>query len=218
MIAAAAPRRLMPLLALLSALLLGAGRDGTLLVHSLTEGATIHVDGREAGQTPMHHPLALSPGEHTLRVSKPGHADYIDTFRIEGGGETVLQIDLIAVSAALTVLARPRGAEVIVDGKLLGEAPWSGDVEPGRRRVVIRAPGHTPWRRTLRVELGEQYPIDVVLLPAEEPVAGPWYHEPWVWIGAGAVVTTAVVAGVLLSADDEPVADPDLVLTIEPIR
>lgn len=211
-------RRLTPLIGLMSVLLLGAVRDGTLQVLSLTEGATIHVDGREAGETPMHLPLALPPGEHTLRVSKPGHADYIDTFTINGGKETLLQIDLIAVAAALKVSARPRGAEVIVDGKLLGEAPWSGDVQAGRRRVVIRAPGHEPWRRTLRVELGEEYPIDVVLLPAAAPVEEPWYTEPWIWIGAGALVTTAVVAGVLLSSEEAPVSDPDLVLTIEPIR
>lgn len=206
------------LLFLLSALLCGAKADGTLLVYSLTEGATIHVDGRVAGETPMHMPLALAPGEHTLRVSKPGHADYIDTFAVKSGQETLLQIDLIAVAGALSVVARPRGAEVIVDGKLLGEAPWSGDVQPGRRRVVIRAPGHTPWRRTVRIELGQRYPIDVVLLPAEAAETTPWYEEPWVWVGAGAVVTAAVVTGVLLAADDEPVAEPDLVLTIEPVR
>lgn len=210
-------RRLLPLVCL-SALLCGAKADGTLLVYSLTEGATIHVDGRVAGETPMNLPLALAPGEHTLRVSKPGHADYIDTFRVESGQETLLQIDLIAVAGALSVVARPPGAEVIVDGKLLGEAPWSGDVEPGRRRVVIRAPGHEPWRRTLRVELGRAYPIDVVLLPAAAPVESPWYEEPWVWVGAGALATAAIVTGIVLSADDEPVAEPDLVLTIEPVR
>lgn len=207
-------------LGLLALLLAGNSPDGTLRVRSLTEGATIHVDGRPAGETPMRLPLALPPGPHTLRVSKPGHADYIDTFEVRAGRETVLEIDLIAVAGALDVHARPRGAQVIVDGKLLGEAPWRGDVEAGRRRVVIRAPGHQPWRRTLRVELGEVYPIDVVLVPAEasedEPTA--WYAEPWLWVGAGAVVATAVVVAVVLGAEDEPAADPDLVLSIEPVR
>ncbi len=214
---AGAARRLLPLV-MLATLLCGARRDGTLQVYSLTEGATIHVDGQLAGETPMHMPLALPAGEHTLRVSKPGHADYIDTFTVKPGEETLLQIDLIAVAGALSVIARPPGAEVIVDGKLLGEAPWSGDVEPGRRRIVIRAPGHEPWRRTLRIELGQAYPVDVVLLPAVEVEPTPWYREPWVWIGAGAVATAAVVTGIVLSADDEPVSEPDLVLTIEPIR
>jgi len=213
-----ARRLAVPLLMVLSLVCLGATRDGTLQIHSLTRDAQIHVDGQRAGETPMMHPLALAPGQHTLRVSKPGHADYIDTFTVRSGKLTELNIDLIAMSSALRVDARPAGAEVIIDGKVVGVAPWSGDVEPGRRMVVIRAPGHDPWRRIVRAELGEQYPVDVVLVPAAVSDGEPWYLEPWVWVGAGAVVTAAVVTGVVLAADDEPIADPDLVLTIEPVR
>lgn len=209
------------LITALTPALLGArrGPDGTLIVRSLTTGATLHVDGRLVGTLPMPLPLALSPGPHTLRVGKPGHADYIDTFTIRAGRETLLEIDLLAMSAALAVTTRPAAARVFIDGRYVGEAPWSGDVEPGTRLVEIRADGHEPWRQALALELGEEQPIDVALRPAEAVTAehAPWYREPLVWVGVGVAVTAGVVAAVLVSADD-PAPRPDATVSIETVR
>lgn len=220
-----APRGHAPRLAILATLavaLLGARRapDGTLVIRSLTEGATIHVDGRPAGTLPMPLPLALSPGEHTVRVAKPGHADYIDTFTIRPGRETLLEIDLLAMSGALAVSTRPRGAGVYIDGRYVGDAPWRGDAEAGARIVEVRAPGHAPWRQVLELPLGEEQVIDVQLAPAASaaaPADDAWYAEPLVWIGVGAALTAGVVAVVLVTADDER-PRPDASLVIETVR
>lgn len=208
-------------LATLAVALLGARRaaDGTLVIRSLTVGAAIYVDGRPAGTLPMPLPLALSPGQHTVRVAKAGHADYIDTFTIRPGRETLLEIDLLAMSGALAVSARPPGAGVYIDGRYVGDAPWRGDVEAGARIVEVRAPGHAPWRQVLDLPLGEEQVIDVQLAPAAAaaPPDDPWYAEPLVWIGVGAAVTAGVVAVVLVTADD-PAPRPDASVVIETVR
>lgn len=216
------PRAVLALAALVFAsALMGARRgDGTLMIRSLTAGAEVRVDGRSIATLPMRLPLALPPGEHTLKVTKPGHAPYIDTFVIKRGRDTVLDVDLIAVSAVLAVRADPAGTQVIVDGRVMGAAPWTGDVKPGNRRVELRAEGHATWSRIVRAELGQVHPIDVSLIPsAADPAGGdPWYAEPWVWAGAGAAVAVAVIAAAVVVAQPEPRADPDITLTIEVIQ
>lgn len=219
------PRAALALAALAFAVvLLGARKgDGTLLIRSLTDGAEVHVDGRMISTLPMRLPLALPPGKHTLKVIKPGHAPYIDTFTIKRGRDTVLDVDLIAVSAVLTVRADPPGTQVIVDGRVMGVAPWTGDVEAGNRRVELRASGHSTWSRIVRAELGQVQTVDISLVAhaaggddADE--GDPWYAEPWVWAGAGVVVTAAVVTTLVVVARPEARPDPDIVLTIEPVR
>ncbi|MCA9541207.1 MAG: PEGA domain-containing protein [Myxococcales bacterium] len=225
------PRRLAFLLSLIGLLVLSdaalarRGRSRrkpkptTVLVSSLTEGAEIQIDGVPVATVPMHDPLTLPPGEHTVRVSRPGYADYLDSFRLKVGEAAVLNIDLLAVAGVLVVRADPPGAEVVVDGKIVGTAPFRGDMEPGPRAVILRAPGRTAWRRLMRVEAGQSYNIDVVLLPEAPPPDPSWYENPWVWggVAAAAVVVAAVVIGVSASGE-EALPAPDYQLTIEPVR
>ncbi|MCB9544851.1 MAG: PEGA domain-containing protein [Myxococcales bacterium] len=212
-------------LVLLCVALTGArkrSRDGTLQVQSTTIGATIVVDGEAIGEVPMDAPLTLKPGSHTIKVQKPGHADYIDTFKIAARKATVLEIDLLPVAGVLRFESTPTGAAVIVDGRQLGETPYQGELPPGKRVVELRLTGYTVYRREFAVRAGETYPLaaDLVPLPVipDDELVTPWYGHWWVWAGAAAVVG-GITAAVLLSDDgrDAP-PNPPFLLDIDPIR
>lgn len=194
-------------------------RSGTVIVQSSTVGADIFIDGQPVAKVPMKLPMALRAGKHTIKVSRQGYADYLDTFRIRSGRDVRLEIDLLPVSGVLRVAARPP-ADVVVDGRRVGETPYLGEVEPGSRVVEVRAPDHAVHRETLQVAAGELYPLEVQLvpLPPQVPAAPtPWYGHWWVWAGAAAVAG-GVTAAIVMSQPDGPPADPDHILNLEPTR
>ncbi len=195
-------------------------RTGTVIVRSATVGAVVYIDGQEVGTIPMKFPMALRAGKHTVKVSRQGHADYLDTFRIRAGRDVVLEIDLLAVSGILRVAARPP-AEVVVDGRRVGQTPYLGELEPGRRMVEVRAPDYTVHSEEIVVAAGELYPLEVQLVPLPvvvPPAPTPWFGHWWVWAGAAVIVAGGVTAAVTLSDTDGPPPDPDHILTIEPQR
>ncbi len=193
------------------------GGSGTVIVQSTTAGAQIFIDGKAVAEVPMKLPLALRAGEHTIRVTKPGYADYLDTFRVRRRKDEVLAIDLLAVAGVLRIDANPQG-QVVVDGRQIGETPFEGELEPGERKVEVRSPGRSVFKKTLKIVAGEVFVLEVTLvpLPPREPaVATPWYGEWWVWAGAAAVVAVGVTSAVVLSADEGPPPEPDHIADIE---
>lgn len=220
------PRFSLLLLPLLAICLAGAGkkeksRTGTVLVRSATTGASIYIDQQLIGEVPMAVPLALRSGRHTIKVSHPGYADFLDTFEIKAGRDEVLEIDLVAVAGVLQVDGGPAGATVIVDGRQVGEVPYRGELKPGERLVELRAPGHSADRRKMQVTAGETYQLSVALVPLPPPPVPeptPWYGRWWVWAGAAAVVAAGVTTALVLSDGDAPPRDPAHIVPVELIR
>ena len=67
----------------------------------------------------------------------------------------------------LRIDSTPSGARVLVDGIEVGQTPWSGDVEPGRRQVDLELPGHQTYSRVVITELGGKFRVFGSLLPGE---------------------------------------------------
>lgn len=67
----------------------------------------------------------------------------------------------------LHIDAGPPGAEVRVDGELVGTAPLRGPVfvEPGSHRVEVKAEYHVSADRAVTVQRGAEARLDVALLP-----------------------------------------------------
>lgn len=61
------------------------------------------------------------------------------------------------IPGALQVLSRPEGAQVFVDGALVGRTPLViASVQAGSHDVRIELPGHRRWATSVRVEPGER--------------------------------------------------------------
>src|SRR5262245_20335178 len=75
---------------------------GGLQIESATAGAEVFIDGERVGTIPLGAPLTtLTPGEHTIKVVKPGFAPYIDVFKIERKRPTRLDVELVPVAGVL---------------------------------------------------------------------------------------------------------------------
>lgn len=104
---------------------------------------------------------------------------------------------------ALAIVVNVDGAEVFVDGKSIGRAPFATDVfvEPGARVIEARAVGHAATRQDIEATRGSFQSLALVLrpLPAQRVVKGPGPMVPYVPPEApkknlGLIVTGAAVS------------------------
>ena len=66
---------------------------GSLNIESTPDFATIYIDGKEMGKTPKSIPQILI-GQHELKLTKEGYADYIETIRIKKGEQNTIKAGL----------------------------------------------------------------------------------------------------------------------------
>ncbi|TBH20773.1 PEGA domain-containing protein [Thermus thermamylovorans] len=140
-------------------------RTGTLLLESIPSGAEVYLDGALRGRTPLR--LSLEEGTYRVELRAPGHEPYGAAVRVEGGRETRLSASLRPLrTGELFLEARPAGAEVYVDGRLVGRAPLRVSLEAGLREVRVLAPGFAEYRAQVEVRPGESLRLFVELVPA----------------------------------------------------
>jgi hypothetical protein len=121
---------------------LPAASRTTLSVSANVAGADVRVDGRMLGRTPLSE-APVSPGGHTIGVTKEGYAPYQKKIHIEKGRSMILYVDLDESRPSkgrLFVETVPAGAMV----KVMNIAPvfYQGMVlKPGRYLLAVSAPG-----------------------------------------------------------------------------
>lgn len=139
-------------------------RTGTLLLESTPSGAEVYLEGRLQGRTPLR--LTLEEGTYRVELRLPGYEPYGATVRVERGRETSLAASLRPLrTGELFLEARPEGAEVLVDGRLVGRAPLRLSLEAGLHEVRVQAPGYAEYRAQVEVRPGESVRLFVELIP-----------------------------------------------------
>ena len=100
----------------------------------------------------------------------------------------------------IKITSEPSGAQVEVDGRLLGETPYQRDSFVGAREVVVSKPGFAAHRATANVEDGQTAELTVPLV-ADAKVAprrsSAVRIAKWTLLGAGAAT---LIGGVALLA------------------
>lgn len=123
--------------------------DGVVRITSTPPGATVSIDGRDRGTTPLTLD-DLEPGRYGYRVSMSGYRSYSGAFTLR------------EVLGSILVTTIPVGAEIVFDGDPVGVAGDSGlvidEVRLGAHTVVARLDDYDDEVRT-------------VLLSRDEPMA-----------------------------------------------
>jgi len=152
---------------------------GRLLVRSTPADATVFVDGRARGPTPVA--IANLPlGTHFVRIARDGYAVENRRIFITAGQPTEsLEVTLERLGAAssdgsitriptprtpatigtvmgtLDVESRPAGAKVFIDGRLVGTTPVAMvEVASGEHAIRLEHEGYQRWASTIRVVSG----------------------------------------------------------------
>ena len=188
---------------------------GKLEINSMTEGATIQIDGKVVGTLPLKKPLRLRTGKHTLKLTKRGYTEYLDVVTIKRRKTTSEDIDLMPFAGILIITSTAADAQVFVDGKFVGTTPLEKEVLAGEHAIKVRKPGHYDYIKTVKSVAGNvtRLRIDLKLMPvgatAYRPPPPPppkWFEKWYVWAGAAgtvAAVTLAIVIPVIITSKDE---------------
>lgn len=88
------------------------GRIGLVRVEAYAlgapvEGATVSVDDVTRGTLPLAEPLRVSAGEHVVGVSAEGHETARERFRIAGGEDRTLRVELVRVATPIGPVTPP---------------------------------------------------------------------------------------------------------------
>ncbi|MBL8717821.1 MAG: PEGA domain-containing protein [Myxococcales bacterium] len=120
------------------------GLTGTIEIESNVTGATVVIDGKERGKTPLAAPVIVSAGTRIVRVSKEGYVPFEAKPIIAGKGAIKVQANLEALARSGRIKVSEVGGTVmtvIVDGAEVGKTPYEGVLAPGSHWVALRGEG-----------------------------------------------------------------------------
>ncbi len=140
-------------------------KTGLLAIDAAESGATITVDDKPSGTTPLAAPLRLAVGPHRTRVTKEGFVPFDQAPNVAAGTTATVHVKLEAQTTKGRLSVREKAGKAIrvfVDGVDMGEAPWVGEVEAGPHEVRGRSGAMTAVAEKVTVERGKTRDVELV--------------------------------------------------------
>lgn len=151
-------------------LVLGIKPKSGISILSTPDGATVYLDGKEAGVTPYEN-KDLAVGEILVKIIKD-RAEWQGRITLNAGTVAVVNRDLSTEQASqageslalkrgkgLTIISNPSDAEVEVDGKSYGKTPLTIDISVGEHTILIYHPSFL--KRSIKANLPEGFNLTV---------------------------------------------------------
>ena len=156
---------------------------GVVSLRTEPPGATVLVDGAEAGVTPAA--LEVMSGEHELEVRLAGYNAWSTRLLVEPNQPQELpDVTLAKADGRVEVASNPSEATVSVNGEFRGRTPLSLRLSPERaHRLTLSKPGYETLTRELSVaaDSGRRLQLDLAPQLGEIQVAStPANAEVWV--------------------------------------
>ncbi|MEM9067326.1 MAG: PEGA domain-containing protein [Myxococcota bacterium] len=121
-----------------------AQAPGRIVVNADVDGATVLVDGEERGSPPVVIEGA-DAGTHAVIVRADGYEEHRETCNVGPGRNCEVTARLRPIGTPVRVEANITGAELVVDGEVLGPVPWEGTIPVGSHLIEIRADGYRSY-------------------------------------------------------------------------
>jgi hypothetical protein len=138
----------------------------TLKVQSAVPNAEVFVDGSSLGRAPIDR-NDMDPGKHYIVVHKDGYTDFKrEVVLIEN--QVVTMVADLSATGSVRILSTPEGADVRIDGELVGKTPVQREaVGAGDHLVEVRLKGYFDHKETVKIEGGREklYSVDLKVLP-----------------------------------------------------
>jgi formylglycine-generating enzyme required for sulfatase activity len=101
---------------------------------------------------PIGDRFLVRPGTRQLSVQAPGYHDYRGDITVTREDSQRAEVILQPLPGLLSVTSEPAGAEVLVDGEVLGTTPLAdASVEAGEHMLTLRKPRYLPLEQSLSV-------------------------------------------------------------------
>jgi hypothetical protein len=142
---------------------------GTLAISTEPAGATLIVDGKEAGSSPKS--VSVPAGNHTVAARLSGYTPLEKPVTVQSGGTATVSLALAKIEPPrIRVVTDPPGARVSVGGQLRGTTPLDAspltvEVAEGSHTVIASLEGYMSAQQTARATVGEVTTVSLRLLP-----------------------------------------------------
>lgn len=123
---------------------------GTLSITSTPAEATVLLDGREIGETPLLQGNVLI-GEHELEFVRKDYRPYKTTVTVEESQMKSVNATLSDVLQAV-ISTEPAGASLSIDGKALGITPYRMEMSSGDYDIRLSKPGCETFHKTVHID------------------------------------------------------------------
>jgi serine/threonine protein kinase len=128
--------------------------------------AEIYIDNVYKGDTPPAMSVDLTAGEHKVECRHPRYENYTEVLRIINGELSRRNVTLRKLMGGIS-FATQEGAEIYIDGRLVGVTPIRKPVEldAGPHMVTLKKAGFFTWSSEVTVESNRTLPIRITLSP-----------------------------------------------------
>lgn len=142
---------------------------GKIKVVSPVPEAKVFIDGANVGTAPIER--EVSAGEHFVVVEQTGYAKFEQKVAVEAGQTITITAQLRAIGT-LRFLSSPEGADIKLDGEIIGKTPLvKEDVDVGRHVVELHLEGYLDYENDEVVVEGGK--IGIVNAQLEQIILGP---------------------------------------------
>ncbi len=141
--------------------------DATLRVVTRPSGASITINGRYRGRSPVT--LALDPGRrYNVQVARSGYATATRRLTLDAAERRNLNISLSAQIGTVTVRAIPTDAEIFINGRSVGTGTVQLELPAEPHRIAVRKSGYAEWTGSVTPRAGLEQTVDARMMTEEE--------------------------------------------------
>lgn len=168
-----------------------------LAVTASQAGATVSVDGKPVGTTPLKEPVLVEMGQHDVKVELAGYKALSRPVQVAGGGTTAIDFALeVEKHEGILRITVGMDAVIRVDGKMVGMGQWQGTLPSGVHSVEATATGKQPYVADALVQDNQTSNLKITLQNEPPKAAASDRGIPsWVWIGSAVVLAAGVGVG-----------------------
>jgi len=135
---------------------------GTISFSSVPSGATVLIDGKEHGQTPLS--LELLSGDHQVVMTREFFSRSLLDIKVMAGRSETHLVTLQSLPGHLQIISSPVKGAVSIDKKYQGMTPLTVTLSSvDKHEIVLSAPGYKSVSETLVLKPGEEQKLDLSL-------------------------------------------------------
>jgi serine/threonine protein kinase len=138
-----------------------------LMVNSNPAGAQIQIDGHsEPDWITPYNVSGLTPGRHTVSISKAGFTPETRTMDAVSGGKSAVAVHLEQLPSTVIFASAPSGASIVIDGKETGHVTPSQIPldKPGTHVLLIKKQGYLEETTTTTLAPGQTFHYSPTLI------------------------------------------------------
>jgi tetratricopeptide (TPR) repeat protein len=146
---------------------------GKLHIDTEPPEAVVSIDGQQAGTSPYTGDVA--PGDHVLEVANESYKTIQQQLSLDPGQQLSLKLVLQPATAGqvpplVAVASDPQGAQLFLDGKLVGPTPIKARSTPGPHEIKLALDGYIS--RSGKINLPDSRDFELRMAISLKPVRG----------------------------------------------